>query len=121
MSKFTEADKVNVLATFNKIIEEDKDKYHAYHEIYHVLKDSCDCRVPDSKILPERADMLHFLQKKIHDHECHGLPSSWWKASPQQMQSPLPEAISITSLMTLKIIIIFFRVVAYQEQRCFLL
>ena len=73
MSEFTEADKAKVVSTFTKIIEEDRDKYHAYHDIYHVLKDSCDCRVPEGKILPEKADLLRFLQKKIHDHECHGL------------------------------------------------
>jgi hypothetical protein len=48
----TEANRAKVLSTFNRIIDEDKDKYHAYHDVYHVLKDSCDCRVPDSKILP---------------------------------------------------------------------
>jgi hypothetical protein len=37
------------------------------------LKDSCDCRVLDSKILPEWEDLLHFLQKKMMDHEVHGL------------------------------------------------
>jgi len=69
MSEFTEADKVKVLSTFNSIIQEDKDKYHAYHDIYHVLKGSCDCKVPDGKILPEREDLLQFLQKKMADHE----------------------------------------------------
>jgi hypothetical protein len=73
MSEFTEADKAKAVSTFMKIIEEDRDKYHAYHDIYHVLKDSCDCRVPEDKILPEKADLLHFLQKNIHDYECHGL------------------------------------------------
>ena len=62
-----------VLSTFNKIIKEDKDKFHAYHDIYHVLKDSCDCKVPDSKILPEWEDLLRFLGKKMADHECHVL------------------------------------------------
>jgi hypothetical protein len=73
MSEFTEADKAKAISAFTKIIKEDRDKYHAYHDIYHVLKDSCDCRVPEDKILPEKADLLRFLQKKIHDHECHGL------------------------------------------------
>jgi hypothetical protein len=73
MSEFTEADRANVLSTFNKIIMEEKDKFHAYHDLYHVLKDSCDCKVPDCKILPEQEDLLHFLQKKMADHECHGL------------------------------------------------
>jgi len=73
MSEFTEADKVTVLSTINSIIQEDKDKYHAYHDIYHVLKGSCDCKVPDDKILPEREALLRFLQKKMADHECHGL------------------------------------------------
>jgi hypothetical protein len=69
MSEYTEADKAKILSVLSKIIKEDKDKYH----VYHVLKDSCDCRVPEDKILPGKADLLRFLQKKIHDHECHGL------------------------------------------------
>jgi hypothetical protein len=73
MSEYTEADKAKTLSVLSKIIKEDKDKYHVYHDIYHVLKDSCDCRVPEDKVLPEKADLLRFLQKKIHDHECHGL------------------------------------------------
>jgi len=72
-SEYTEADKARILSVLSDIIKEDKDKYHVYHDIYHVLKDSCDCKVPDSKILPEREDLLRFLQKKMHDHECHGL------------------------------------------------
>ena len=47
MSEFTEADKAKAISAFTKIIKEDRDKYHAYHDIYHVLKDSCDCRVPE--------------------------------------------------------------------------
>jgi len=73
MSEYTEADKAKTLSVLSKIIKEDKDKYHVYHDIYHVLKDSCDCRVPEDKVLPEKADLLRFLQNKIHDHECHGL------------------------------------------------
>jgi hypothetical protein len=73
MSEYTEADKAKTLSVLSQIIKEDKDKYHVYHDIYHVLKDSCDCRVPEDKVLPEKADLLRFLQKKIHDHECHGL------------------------------------------------
>jgi hypothetical protein len=73
MSEYTEANKAKILSVLSKISEEDKDKYHVYHDIYHVLKDSCDCRVPEDKILPEQADLLHFLQKKMHDYECHGL------------------------------------------------
>jgi hypothetical protein len=53
MSEYTKADQAKILSVFSKIIEEDKDKYHVYHDIYHVLKDSCDCRVLDDKILPE--------------------------------------------------------------------
>jgi hypothetical protein len=70
---YTEADKSKLLSALSDIIKEDKDKYHVYHDIYHVLKNSCDCRVPEDKILPEKAHLLRFLQKKIHDHECHGL------------------------------------------------
>ena len=73
MSEYTKADTAKILSVLSKIIKEDKDKYHVYHDIYHVLKDSCDCRVPEDKVLPEKADLLRFLQKKIHDHECHGL------------------------------------------------
>jgi hypothetical protein len=40
-------------------------------DIYHVLKDSCDYRIPDNKILPEREDLLQFLQRKMLDHEVH--------------------------------------------------
>jgi hypothetical protein len=67
MSKFTEADKAEVLSTLTNITEY-KDKYH----VYHVVKDSCDCRTPDNKILPEQEDLLHFFQKKMLDHEVHG-------------------------------------------------
>ena len=70
---YTEADKSKLLSALSDIIKEDKDKYHVYHDIYHVLKNSCDCRVPEDKILPEKAHLLRFLQKKIHDHDCHGL------------------------------------------------
>ncbi len=72
MSEFTEADWAKVLSVLTKITEEDKDKYHVYHDIYHVLKDSCDCRIPDSKVLPGREDLLRFLHRKMLDHEVHG-------------------------------------------------
>ena len=49
-SEFTEEKRAKALLVLNKIIEEDKDKYHVYHDIYHVLKDSCDCRIPENKI-----------------------------------------------------------------------
>ncbi len=63
-SEYTEADKAKTLSFLSKIDKEDKDKYHVYHDIYHVLKDSCNCRVPEDKILPEWEDLLRFLQKK---------------------------------------------------------
>ncbi len=71
-SEFTEADRAKVLSVLTKITEEDKDEYHVYHDIYHVLKDSCNCRIPENKILPEREDLLRFLQRKMLDHEVHG-------------------------------------------------
>ncbi len=72
MSEFTEAYKAKVLSVLTKITEEDKEKYHVYHDIHHVLKESCDCRIPDNKILPGREDLLRFLHKKMLDHEVHG-------------------------------------------------
>jgi hypothetical protein len=62
-SEYTEADKAKILSVLSKIVKGDKDKYHVYYDIYHVLKDSCDCRVPEDKILPEREGLLCFLQK----------------------------------------------------------
>jgi hypothetical protein len=41
-------------------------------DIYHVLKDSCDFRIPDNKILLGWEDLLHFLHRKMLDHEVHG-------------------------------------------------
>ena len=67
-----EVRKAEVLSTLTKITDEDRDKYHVYHDIYHALKDSCDCRIPENKILPEREDLLRFLRKKMLDHEIHG-------------------------------------------------
>jgi len=71
-SEFTEADKAKIASSLSKIIEEDRDKYHVYHDIYHVLKTSCSCVVPSDEVLPEREDLLRFAQKKMHDHEVHG-------------------------------------------------
>jgi hypothetical protein len=72
MSKFTEAYRAKVLSVLTKITEEDKNKYHVYHEIYHVPMDSCDCRIPESQVLPGREDLLRFLHRKMLDHEVHG-------------------------------------------------
>jgi hypothetical protein len=72
MSEFTEADRAKVLSVLTKITEDDKEKYNVYHDIYHVLKESCNCRIPENKILPGREDLLHFLHKKMLDHEVHG-------------------------------------------------
>ncbi len=47
MSEFTEEKRAKALLDLNKIIEEDKDKYHVYHDIYHALQDSCNCRIPE--------------------------------------------------------------------------
>jgi hypothetical protein len=114
-SEYTEADKARILSVLSDIIKEDKYKYHVYHDIYHVLKDSCDCKVPDSKILPEREDLLRFLQKKCMIMSAMGssmsVSSSWWETFPQRMHSPLPEDIFIASLMTLSITMNFFMVI----------
>jgi hypothetical protein len=72
MSEFTEEKRAKALLVLNKIIEEDKDKYHVYHDIYHALQDSCNCRIPENKILPGREDLERFLQRKMLDHEVHG-------------------------------------------------
>jgi hypothetical protein len=72
MSQFTEADRAKVLSVLTKITKEDKDKFHVYHDIYHVLKESCDCRIPENEILPGREDLLRFLHRKMLDHEVHG-------------------------------------------------
>jgi hypothetical protein len=72
MSEFTEEKRAKALLVLNKIIEEDKDKYHVYHDIYHALQDSCNCRIPENKILPGREDLVRFLHKKMLDHEVHG-------------------------------------------------
>jgi hypothetical protein len=65
-SEFIEADKTKIASSLSKIIEEDRDKYHVYHDIYHVLKTSCSCVVPSDEVLPEREDLLRFAQKKMH-------------------------------------------------------
>jgi hypothetical protein len=72
MSEFTEEKKAKALLAFKKIIEEDKDKFHAYHDIYHAVMDSCNCRMTENEILPEREDLLRFLHRKMVDHEVHG-------------------------------------------------
>jgi hypothetical protein len=115
MNKFMEADRAKVLLTFNKIIQEEKDKHHAYHDIYHVLKSSCDCSVPEDKILPEQADSLRFLQKKIHDHECHGLVHERLMKLVKRLPAvdTVPPAISIASLLTLNITMNSFKVIVY--------
>jgi hypothetical protein len=119
MSEFTEADRANVLSTFNKIIMEEKDKFHAYHDLYHVLKDSCDCKVPDCKILPEQEDLLHFLQKKMADHECHGLVHERLVKVVENLPAAdtIPstglEAISVISLLTPNITMTFIVVVMF--------
>jgi HSP90 family molecular chaperone len=84
MSEFTEADRAKVLSVLTKITEDDKEKYHVYHDIYHVLKESCDCRIPENKILPEREDLLHFLHRKMLDHPVGRKPSSsgYWRRQP---------------------------------------
>ncbi len=72
-SEFTEADKTKIAPSLSKIVEKDRDKFHVYHDIYHVLiKTSCNCVVPSDEVLPEREDLLCFAQKKMHDHEVHG-------------------------------------------------
>jgi hypothetical protein len=72
MSEFTKEKKAKALLAFKKIIEEDKDKFHAYHDIYHAVMDSCNCRITENEILPGREDLLHFLHRKMVDHEVHG-------------------------------------------------
>jgi hypothetical protein len=72
MSKFTEEKRAKALLVQNKITEEDKDKYHVYHDIYHALQDSCNCRIPENKILPGWEDLLRYLHRKMLDHEVHG-------------------------------------------------
>jgi hypothetical protein len=111
MSEYTKAHKAKILSVLSKIVKEDKDKYHVYHDIYHILKDSCDCRVPEDKILPEQEDLLCFLQKKMHDHECHGLVHERLIKLVENLPTEDAIPISIASFMTLKIIIIFFRIV----------
>jgi hypothetical protein len=66
-SEFTEANKAKIASSLSKIIEEDRDKFYVYHDIYHVLKTSCNCVVPSGEVLPEREDLLRFAQKKMHD------------------------------------------------------
>ncbi len=90
LSEFTEADKGKVSSVLTKITDEDKDKCHVYHDIYHVLKDSCDCRIPDNKILPKREDLLSFSKGKCWTMRSMGASmstsSSWWKSFQQSMK-----------------------------------
>jgi len=69
MSEFTEEKKAKALLVLKKIVEDDKDKFHVYHDIYHAVMDSCNCRITGNEILPEREDLLHFLHRKMADHE----------------------------------------------------
>jgi hypothetical protein len=72
MSEFTEERKAEILAVFKKITEDDKEKYNAYHDLYHALMEACWCQIPEDKVLPEREDLQRFLKKKMADHEVHG-------------------------------------------------
>jgi hypothetical protein len=121
ISEFTEADKAKVLSVPTKITEEDKDKYHVYHDIYHVLKDSCDCRIPENKILPEREDLLCFCKGKCWTMRSMGVSmsasSSWWKTFQQRIHSLL-KAVCFMFLTTPKSAKRFFVVIIISlEQR----
>jgi hypothetical protein len=72
MSEFTKEKKAKALLVLKKILEEDRDKFHVYHDIYHALMDSCNCRITENEILPGREDLLRFLHRKMVDHEVHG-------------------------------------------------
>ena len=71
MTEFTEEKKAKALLVLKKIVEDDKDKFHVYHDIYHAVMDSCNCRITENEILPEWEDLLHFLHRKMVDHEVH--------------------------------------------------
>jgi Zn-dependent peptidase ImmA (M78 family) len=61
MSEFTEEKKAKALLILNKIVEDDKDKFHVYHDVYHAVMDSCNSRITENEILPERENLLRFL------------------------------------------------------------
>jgi hypothetical protein len=67
MSEFTKEKKAKALLVLKKILEEDRDKFHVYHDIYHALMDSCNCRITENEILPGREDLLRFLHRKMVD------------------------------------------------------
>ena len=54
MSEFTEERKAEILAVFQKITEDDKEKYNAYHDLHHALMEACWRQIPEDKVLPER-------------------------------------------------------------------
>jgi len=61
-----------ILSVLDKITEDDREKFNAYHHIHHALMDACYCCIPENKVLPERENLARFLKKKMLDHEVHG-------------------------------------------------
>jgi hypothetical protein len=72
MNTFTEGQKQFIFDVLTKVKRDDENLYLAYRNIYNVLNETCECRIPSDKILPNKANLLNFLESKMKDSEADG-------------------------------------------------
>jgi hypothetical protein len=69
MNRFTQDGKDRILEILTKSKKEDCEKFVVYRDVYAILHDTCECRLPLDNLMPSKGHLMNYVEVKMKDIE----------------------------------------------------
>jgi len=69
MNRFTQDRKDRILEVLTKSKKEDLEKLVIYKDVYAILHDTCECRLPLDNFMPSKGHLMNYVEVKMKDIE----------------------------------------------------
>lgn len=67
MNTFTASQKQFIFEALTKVKRDEENLHLAYKNVYNILSEACACRIPSDDILPNKDDLLNFVEERMKD------------------------------------------------------
>lgn len=67
MNTFTASQKQFIFDALTKVKRDEENLHLAYKNVYNILNEACACRIPSDDILPNKDDLLNFVEERMKD------------------------------------------------------
>ena len=67
MNTFTASQKQFIFDALTKVKRDEENLHLAYKNVYNILSEACACRIPSDDILPNKDDLLNFVEERMKD------------------------------------------------------